>query len=210
MRRSEDQDSATLEGASATPEASGSGPNLLPLYVYKPLSRPNNIRRLILQPAKDTWNADLECALEEISLPKMDQGTLTPRRYEDGFEALSYCWGEPVFSKHLVCDGHQILITENLFAALRRLRQPTKVRNLWIDAVCINQMDVAERNGQILLMARIYASALHVLAWLGEESSIKDGEISMSALCLIAATADGSRDARVSEGAGMREMANQE
>ncbi|KAL2117630.1 hypothetical protein VTJ04DRAFT_7290 [Mycothermus thermophilus] len=38
---------------------------------------------------------------------------------------------------------------------------------LWIDALCINQSDVHERNSQILLMGDVYSNAAVVLSWLG-------------------------------------------
>ncbi|KAF5541755.1 heterokaryon incompatibility 6 OR allele [Fusarium mexicanum] len=41
--------------------------------------------------------------------------------------------------------------------------------SLWIDAICINQDDIAERNSQVAMMSQIYGSARCVVAWLGEE-----------------------------------------
>ncbi|KAF5577127.1 heterokaryon incompatibility 6 OR allele [Fusarium pseudocircinatum] len=51
---------------------------------------------------------------------------------------------------------------------------PTKPKTLtgqpfWIDAICINQDDIQERNSQVAMMSQIYGSAHSVLAWLGEE-----------------------------------------
>ncbi|RBR23348.1 uncharacterized protein FIESC28_03824 [Fusarium coffeatum] len=39
---------------------------------------------------------------------------------------------------------------------------------LWIDAICINQDDISERNSQVAIMSHIYGSARCVVAWLGE------------------------------------------
>jgi hypothetical protein len=39
---------------------------------------------------------------------------------------------------------------------------------LWIDAICINQANTAERNHQVNLMRSVYAQASIVLVWLGE------------------------------------------
>lgn len=38
---------------------------------------------------------------------------------------------------------------------------------LWVDAICINQDDPAEKGRQILLMGEIYAKATQVIVWLG-------------------------------------------
>ncbi|KAL6918229.1 hypothetical protein FSST1_009724 [Fusarium sambucinum] len=50
------------------------------------------------------------------------------------------------------------------------LKKPTALTGqpLWIDAICINQDDIAERNSQVTMMSQIYGSAHGVLAWLGE------------------------------------------
>jgi hypothetical protein len=45
----------------------------------------------------------------------------------------------------------------------------TTIRCIWIDALCINQVDIPERNAQVLLMGDIYNKAQRVVAWLGEE-----------------------------------------
>jgi hypothetical protein len=61
-----------------------------------------------------------------------------------------------------------IKITQNLFDALTRLRC-VKARNLWVDAICINQSDVEEKSRQIPLMKHIYELATQVVIWLGLE-----------------------------------------
>jgi hypothetical protein len=58
-------------------------------------------------------------------------------------------------------------IGHNLHLALRHLRSPTHPLNIWVDALCINQADNAERNHQVSLMAFIYTRAKKVVAWLG-------------------------------------------
>jgi hypothetical protein len=47
-----------------------------------------------------------------------------------------------------------------------RLSTSTEYR-IWVDAVCINQQDVYERNRQVALMKDIYSSAHRVLVWFG-------------------------------------------
>ena len=86
------------------------------------------------------------------------------------YEALSYTWSEET-GHSIDCDGKSLSIQENVCSALRRLRQTNTVRNIWIDALCINQSDIEERNGQLRLMKPIYQNATKVLVWLGEESA---------------------------------------
>ena len=44
-------------------------------------------------------------------------------------------------------------------------------RLLWIDAICINQTDIDERNAQVAIMGDIYKEASRVLVWLENEVS---------------------------------------
>lgn len=67
----------------------------------------------------------------------------------------------------IICNGACLLVTENLYDFLCEKRRSQDLANFWIDAVCINQRDIHERNCQILLMPQIYRSALKVCAWLG-------------------------------------------
>ncbi|KAL2059835.1 hypothetical protein VTL71DRAFT_9990 [Oculimacula yallundae] len=71
----------------------------------------------------------------------------------------------------ILCDGQEVHIGAELRDALRRIRLPDKERLLWIDALCINQQDVNERNSQVQNMREIYSQADHVLIWVGEHFS---------------------------------------
>ncbi|MCJ1232775.1 hypothetical protein MMC14_000729 [Varicellaria rhodocarpa] len=62
-------------------------------------------------------------------------------------------------------------ITLNCELAIRRLRLSDVTRTLWIDAICINQDNIQERNEQVQLMRSIYRGAYRVLVYLGEEST---------------------------------------
>ncbi|KAI1358883.1 heterokaryon incompatibility protein-domain-containing protein [Xylaria arbuscula] len=93
------------------------------------------------------------------------------------YEALSYCWGDASDKRPISCDGKPFLVTKNLESALRRLRQPHADNILWIDAICINQNDLAERSYQVTLMHHIYRGADRVLVWLGTYSDTQGDAI---------------------------------
>ena len=66
------------------------------------------------------------------------------------YEALSYAWGshDPVdilvqASESSFCT---LPVTQNLAEALHHLRHEDKPHVLWIDAICVNQQDMDERN----------------------------------------------------------------
>ena len=90
-----------------------------------------------------------------------------------GFEALSYTWGESLHDEYVeVQDLIRIPITDNLARALRRLRHRTRPRDLWIDAVCVDQKNLEERSLQVAYMGEIYKRASRVIIWLGDYRTI--------------------------------------
>ncbi|KAI0145535.1 heterokaryon incompatibility protein-domain-containing protein [Xylariaceae sp. FL1272] len=77
-----------------------------------------------------------------------------------------------------VVRGGVVGVTANCCGVLRRLRrrgEEGKVRvRLWVDAVCIDQGNVAERIMQVGIMGRIYGRAGRVLVYLGEAAGVLD------------------------------------
>lgn len=96
------------------------------------------------------------------------------------YDALSYVWGPPEFASTITVNGQKCNITQSLETVLRRLRRRRHIRVLWVDQVCINQDDLAERSSQVSLMRTIYRAAQTVFAWLGDPpSSASDFEPAM-------------------------------
>lgn len=88
---------------------------------------------------------------------------------ETTYEALSYTWGVAAPKYSIRLNGlHSLPLTPNLYAALKRLRTGNGKRTLWVDGICINQADIAEKTAQVGMMALIYSNAVCVNAWLGE------------------------------------------
>ena len=84
------------------------------------------------------------------------------------YTALSYAWGNEPPLREIMLNGVQFFVTPNLFSALRRLRKPDVERDLWIDAICINQEDNAEKSHQVQLMGTIFSMATDGIMWLGD------------------------------------------
>ncbi|OQN96690.1 hypothetical protein B0A48_17330 [Cryoendolithus antarcticus] len=115
------------------------------------------IRLLILKAGQN--EEDVHCELQVVSL--LDDS-------KPKYENMSYVWGDPTAkgSVHLNC----IQTVTGLAAekVLRRFRRRYKDRVLWIDAICIDQTNPAERGQQVAMMANIYSKTTHGLVWLGE------------------------------------------
>lgn len=117
------------------------------------------IRVLYLEPGE--FDADLRGSLVHIGLQDVKDDHYA-------YEAISYAWGEPVFSGNLYVEDCGILpLTSSLATALRYFRRKDMERALWADAVCINQSDVAEKSSQVSTMHTVFELAENVLVWLG-------------------------------------------
>ncbi|RYP27167.1 hypothetical protein DL768_011319 [Monosporascus sp. mg162] len=94
------------------------------------------------------------------------------------YEALSYTWatesGDMTKCKTISISGMPSQVTQNCDNALRRIRHRYSVRHIWVDALCIDQHDTAERGHQVQLMHRIYAEAMRVLIYIGEADQTSD------------------------------------
>lgn len=115
--------------------------------------------------------------------PDFDNSSLSfqlqhpPPDFRTKYDALSYTWGspnDPVMAYILDPNAPQqhrlaFPVGQNLACALRYLRYPDRPRSIWIDAICINQSDIEERNRQVKRMGLIYSLAQQVVIWLGPE-----------------------------------------
>ncbi|RSM10747.1 hypothetical protein CEP52_003424 [Fusarium oligoseptatum] len=85
------------------------------------------------------------------------------------FTALSYTWGDADDTLPITVNGCPFQATRNLVAALRQLQEDDKTVTLWIDAICIQQSNNAEKSWQIQLMKDIFEKATTTMVWLGED-----------------------------------------
>ncbi|RFU78098.1 het-domain-containing [Trichoderma arundinaceum] len=138
-------------------------------YTYSALSGLANIRIIELFPAPNEASI-LKCNIRILNL-------------EDDscqYEALSYTWGEAIFSRTLQVEADDgsdgtIGITPSAADAMQHLRYHDRTRNLWIDAICINQKDEKEKSTQIPLMRGIYRRASRVVISLGgSDQGVRD------------------------------------
>jgi len=75
-------------------------------------------------------------------------------------------WGDESERKLILVDG-KFYVARNLYNAIHFLRRCKPDCLFWIDAICINQDDVHEKNRQICIMPHIYFRATTVMIWLG-------------------------------------------
>ncbi|KAL9110754.1 MAG: hypothetical protein Q9227_004746 [Pyrenula ochraceoflavens] len=160
--------------AEPTPPSSPSIRNLPTLttdeYYYCPLEK-HEIRLLLIHPGNAGRHDD---AIKATMLTKGLNDTSVVNNYY----ALSYVWGsdEPSHRVEIVEQGSNpaqnssrkvIHIKDNLYDALCALRRSKEDLLLWVDAICIDQNSLEEKNCQVSQMARIFQSAKNVCVWLG-------------------------------------------
>lgn len=159
-------------------------------YTYRSLSRERSIRLLRIDnytPSEtckltgslDTFEFDKDCPLyDALSYtwgPPLDTRE-SEAEYGPAYDVTIF-----LESGH----GHQgaMSIARNLFEALVHLWEirtdpssfqprdtiPRLMTYVWTDAICINQLDDAEKSYQVAFMGEIYAKAETVAAWTGQD-----------------------------------------
>ncbi|PSN69931.1 hypothetical protein BS50DRAFT_300268 [Corynespora cassiicola Philippines] len=145
---------------------------------YQPLPTDTSIRILRLE---EPNGALLSL---HVSILELEARDIPP------YTCLSYTWGSPYPPSHpfsarydarvdpnaselfVLVDGREMQVTRSLYEALHSLHQDQAghLEAIWIDAICIDQRTpegLVERGKQVAMMDRVYASAKHVLVWLG-------------------------------------------
>jgi hypothetical protein len=123
---------------------------------YEDLSTSNREIRL-LKFLPDTGSDFVECEL----LPSVRLADVQKQ-----YLALSYCAGDPRNTKAISVNGITCNVFSNLHHALRTVRNYWKTRGcaddllLWVDQICINQFNLAERSHQVGFMRDIYQNAI--------------------------------------------------
>lgn len=137
-------------------------------YNYRPLSHPDSTRVLVLLPAQNTAD-DLRCSMEEVRLSD------DVEEKSQGFTALSYVWGEGRAYHMILFENRWLQIRPNLDSALRNLRRRDRSIRLWVDAVCIDQNNLLERNHQVQQMRDIFSAATETIIYLGPQDGGNTG-----------------------------------
>ena len=121
---------------------------------YKPLD-PGQIRLIVLEAGVRD-----DAIRGELRIVSVDENPT--------YTALSYCWGVPTKIRGVNVRGEQLLVTENLYVALRYLRREDADVVLWVDALCINQDDFEERSQQVSIMDKIFSRSTSVIAFVDQ------------------------------------------
>ena len=139
-------------------------PALLLKDLYRPLA-PFQIRVLHIEAG--TFEEPLNISLSTVDL-LLEGGVIDPMtRKHCTYEAVSHSWSDDPIGGILPCNSKSVNLRESQHMMLKHLRNKTERRCVWLDTICINQDDIAERAAQVGKMFTIFKHAKHLLIWLG-------------------------------------------
>lgn len=121
------------------------------------LSARGAFRLLRILPSED--DSAIQCTIRITQLEKQQ------------YTCLSYCWGDETPTHIIWIDGKAFSVRQNLFEFLITARKMNIKDELWIDAICIDQTNLQERNHQVQQMAEIYHRATRVIVYPGQVSA---------------------------------------
>ncbi|KAI4192912.1 MAG: hypothetical protein LQ346_004092 [Caloplaca aetnensis] len=147
------------------------GPAEIPAYVVPSLLSPADASPF---PGPETY-PPLNHSIDSLRILRLLPGSRglscqtesTSFRDHPQYRALSYEWGSGDRTLPIVINGIETRVGKNLWEALYHLRDAREEQVLWVDAICINQHDLAEKAIVVPRMNFIYRRATEVIIWLG-------------------------------------------
>ena len=124
----------------------------------------------------DALDADAEITMTDDADSGVEARQLKVRELlsDPQYRHLYVLLGATLPEGSIFCDGLEMTVGGELFSALEWMRDETETRRLWVDALCINQNDMQERNEHVKVMGSIYANASVVRVWLGNEIGVEE------------------------------------
>jgi hypothetical protein len=111
---------------------------------------------------------EIDCSLEVFSV--VDLQTVD-------YIALSYFWGEARTHNdvhQITVDRQRYWVRTNLWTFFQSVRDLDHSLPIYIDAICLDQLDNEEREHQVKLMSEVYSHANHAFVWLGNPHAEQD------------------------------------
>ena len=88
--------------------------------------------------------------------------------------AISYTWGSPDDTCLIYVNERPLVVRQNCRDVLQQSWRNNFRKGLWVDAICINQLDDDEKSHQVAMMGAIYKQAKQVNICLGPAADNSD------------------------------------
>jgi hypothetical protein len=128
-------------------------------FLYQALDRSKASIRLVRIHPELSPDGRIQCNIRHATI-------------ESSYFCLSYVWGETEDGEWIYLNGKRRWVRDNLWLFLSFARHKQQIPWFWIDALCIDQTDVHERNHQVQQMGLIYTRADEVISWFGARTDI--------------------------------------
>ncbi|KAG7005427.1 hypothetical protein G7Y79_00019g046070 [Physcia stellaris] len=135
-------------------------------FCYGSIESKERLIRVVQVKPSLTVDGLLQCRLDTV-------------RLDSQYFCLSYTWGSAKPRRQIQVNDHRFYVRRNLWKFLHIARQREEIQPLWIDAICVDQSNVKERNQQVSMMGDIYRNAKEVIVWLGEGDSGLEAALDM-------------------------------
>lgn len=132
-------------------------------FSYEPICEGDGFRLLRLLPRSRTDDVPIQCEMIHETFASAPPYT-----------AISYHWGNPSPEEMMgiLINGSSFKVSPTIHSLLLAERDPKMSTVVWIDSICINQSDNAEKTQQVCqLMRLIFQRAERVIGWLGDNNA---------------------------------------
>ncbi|KAF3042590.1 hypothetical protein E8E11_004742 [Didymella keratinophila] len=137
----------------------------VPQFKHQPLGHDRSTIRVLCVQAELSAQGFIQCSMVHGATDGLS------------YSCLSYVWGRPLPAQAVLVNGGTCEVRQNLYDFLAHIQATADKSPLalyWIDAICIDQTNLPERNQQIAHMGDIYSRAECVYLWLGKLEGLHD------------------------------------
>jgi hypothetical protein len=128
-------------------------------FEHKPLNESQSSIRLVTISSELSADGSIQCYVSHSTLERAS------------YVCLSYTWGSPGDPMRILINGAPFYVRKNLYDFLDMVRR-MPMTFYWIDAICIDQANITERNHQVAQMGQIFSKSFLVYLWLGKLPSM--------------------------------------
>jgi Heterokaryon incompatibility protein (HET) len=136
----------------------------MPAFQHEALGQEADAIRILRFEKTYPGRKHVSCLLETGSLSSI----------QHNFIAVSHVWGNDDRTLKILMNGQSYLVTPQLWQFLLLAVERVPDKSLWIDAICIDQNNVPEKQTQLPLMGLIFSKAQKLIAWLDSPINVRD------------------------------------
>jgi hypothetical protein len=149
------------------------------IFCHSPLNHGKASIRLVTLLPRLSHDGLIRCHMSHTTTPAEQSTGINQknasrsREPREKYSCVSYTWGKADGGFPIRINEKVFRVRENLFWFLKLAWKERLRQDFWIDALCIDQSNVLERNHQVQQMGQIFAQAEEVIMWLGRKPELE-------------------------------------